>query len=169
MSEIKKLENQIKELKTKNKTFINGANEAIGILRDELIKMYKLNYELTCLKQSIFQDIQPEFIQFNESCFHGRLLEDYKKKYNDIKSEIYYFVIFKGNSNYLLLWLNNKQTDEHSKTFNLEYKIPATYVEYKLIMNKLKSSNDIENLNYYKCDIKNIDNVKKLIDEIISN
>lgn len=167
MSEIEKLENKIKELKSKNKIFINGANEAIEVLRDELIKMYKLNYELICLKQSIFQDIQPDFIQFNESCFHGRLLEDYKKKYENIKSEIYYFVIFKGNANYLLLWLNDKQVEEHSKIFNLEYKIPSTFVEYKLIMNKLKSSKDIENINYYKCDIKNIDNVKKLIDELM--
>lgn len=163
ISEINKLNEKIEKMKEDKKAFTKGANEAIDRLRDELIKMYKINYQLLCLKQSVFGEIQPELIKFNEDCFHGRFLEDYRKKFENIKNEVQYFTILKGNANYLVLWLTNEQIEEYSKLFTLEFKTPANFVDYICLTNKLKSLKDVENFNYYKCDIKNI---KKVISAI---
>ena len=168
INEIKQLKSEIQKMKSERNTFIRGANDKIGELRDELMNMYKINYQLLQLKQSVFKDIQPDIIKFNESCFSGRLMEEYKQKYAKIKDEIYYFCIFKGKANYLLLWLDNESIEEHSKTFELEYKVPSTFIEYNLIMSELKKSDGVSNLNFYKCDIKDINETIKLIKTILN-
>lgn len=164
IDEIKKLRAENETLKEKNKTFIQGANSAIANLREELMKMYKINYQLTMFKQGVFNDIQPDdIVKFNPDCFHGRFLEKYEKQFEQIKDEIYYLTIFKADASYLVLHLNNEQLEKFAGIYELVYKLPASTVEFSVIKNKISNSENVEKFNYYMCDIKNID---KLIAEL---
>lgn len=163
IDEINKLKDEVNSLKNKNKLFVKGANKAITELREELMQQYRLNYQLSMFKKSVFEDIQPDIVKFNENCFKCKELDNYKKIFNDFKNEVYYFTILKGKADYIVLHLSNEIIEHYTEEDKeLIFKTPASFIEYEALKNKLSKQEDVE-LNYYKCKIKNIDKVLKAL------
>lgn len=161
IGEISKLKDEINKMKKEKKETVKVINEKLSMLRSEIMDLYRLNYQLTCLKQSAFGEIQPDIVKFNDECFSGKDHDDYLKQFNDFKNEMSYFTIFKGKSNFLVLWLDKEQIEAHSKNNELIFKTPASFVEYISLFHKLRGMKGVENVNFYKCDIANVENVIK--------